>query len=446
MESKFSECAGMEVTFGSEQGQLGECLGEGAEGAVYELERFTDIVAKIFKQEKRENKQQKLETMVQDSMISPQEEMEVPWTAWPIDIVYQQSDSSFLGYVMPYLDTGEAIDAQRYASQNLRWEDSSQRQRYKPAINLVLTVYWLHRNGYAIGDLSEQNIRVNDGNVTLIDCDSYSIEGSEFAGQMESPRYTPPEGRGTSHADVKQTDQFGVAVHIFQFLMAGFHPYQAVGEAAVEGSLPQAIQRGDFPYGGSRSQNLESPPPAPEFAQLPRSVRRGFEQCFDKGHSDPNARPSLQKWLAILSKEGGFELDGIDLSTVTVETESKDRLGRNWQEDIRQGQDSDQAGSTARTGTTRTETATTTNSASDTHWADGLRDDQTARSGRKSARQSSGQQPASQPSASQPNTGQQSAGQRSASQQPDDTSSLVLRAVGVAMLLLMMFILLILIV
>jgi hypothetical protein len=378
MSSKFSECAGMEVEIDSEQDQLGECIGEGAEGAVYELNRFNDIVAKVFKKDKRGHKQDKIETMVEKSMVSPEDQTEIPWTAWPIDPVFRPSDGSFLGYVMPYLNTDQHIDAQRYASQNLRWENSSQRQRYKPAINLVLTVYWLHQNGYAVGDLSEQNVRVNDGNVTLIDCDSYSIEGSDFAGQMEAPRYTPPEGRGNTHEGIKQTDQFGIAVHIFQFLMAGFHPYQAVGEHAVEGSLPQAIQQGNFPYGGPQSRNLSPPPRAPDFRRLPKSVRGGFEQCFSKGQNDPKARPSLEEWLAILSKEGGFDVDGIDTSDITFEDEGGKKRDRDWQEEIRQNPDNRRSGSTANT--TINQTTTTTSSVGDSHWADELRDDQTAQS------------------------------------------------------------------
>jgi serine/threonine protein kinase len=401
METEFSECAGMEVSFGSERARLGECLGEGAEGAVYEIEEFSDVVAKIFKRDKRSNKREKLEVMSEDSMISPEEQTEIPWTAWPIDLVSRPPDGSFLGYVMPYLDTTEYIDAQRYASQHLRWEDTSRRERYKPAINLVLTVRWLHENGYAIGDLSEQNIRVNNGTVTLIDCDSYSVEDSEFAGQMEAPRYTPPEGRGTTHEAVTDTDRFGVAVHVFQFLMAGFHPYQAVGDGAVEGPLPEAIEHGEFPYGNSGSRDLSPPPRAPEFARLPSSVRRGFEQCFSAGQNDPGARPSLKKWLAILATEGNFDLDGVDVGDATVEQTDRDRLGRNWQEKIRENRDSGQA--VSQTDISAPPTAQTSGNAraetrgpeGESHWADGIRGDQAAQSSQA------------------PDPGQQGAGQQS---------------------------------
>jgi hypothetical protein len=410
METEFTDCSGMTVEFGSEQAQLRDCLGEGAEGAVYDLDRFNDIVAKVFKKEKRANKKEKLEAMVQDSMISPQDQADVPWTAWPIDPVYRDSGGSFLGYVMPYLDTDTHVDAQRYASQQLRWGDSTQRQRYKPAINLVLTAYWLHQNGYAIGDLSEQNIRINNGNVTLIDCDSYSIEGSDFAGEMEDPRYTPPEGRGTNHEEVRQTDQFGVTVHVFQFLMAGFHPYQAVGPGAVEGSIPEAIQQGDFPYGGTRLGSIDPPPRAPEFGRLPKPVRNGFEKCFSSGHKNPDARPSLQKWLAILSKAGGFDVGGVDLTDVTVNDEGKDRLGENWQEEIRESSGSNQTRSTTGRSTAQTDSATTASTPNDSHWADSLRGDAATGSTQKSSQQPAGQQSAGQQSGSQQSSTQQSTG------------------------------------
>lgn len=399
MDTEFTDCSGMMVEFGSEQDRLGDCLGEGAEGAVYGVKQFDDIAAKIFKKEKRANKQEKIERMVQDSMISPQEETDIPWTAWPIDPVYRGSDGSFLGYVMPYLDTDTHIDAQKYASQQLRWEEATTRQRYKPAVNLVLTAYWLHQNGYAIGDLSEQNIRINDGNVTLVDCDSYSIEGSDFAGEMEDPRYTPPEGRGTSHEEVKQTDRFGITVHVFQFLMAGFHPYQAVGPGAVEGSIPEGIQQGDFPYGGVHSQRMDPPPRAPEFARLPKSVRNGFKKCFSSGRTDPSARPSLESWLAILAQAGGFDVAGVDSGDVTIENEKQDKLSGNWQQDIREGSGSNRARSATDTNAAQTGTATTASVPDDSHWADDLRSHRAAGSAQKDS-----QQPAQeQSSASQSN-------------------------------------------
>lgn len=393
MSNVFSEYAGMEVEVGSVQAQLGDCLGEGAEGAVYGLQQLEGRVVKIFKEDKREDKHSKLGKMVQDSLISPEDQPDVPWTAWPIELVFDSSDESFLGYAMPYLDTDQRIEAQRYASQNLRWDTSTRRERYKPAVNLTLTVYWLHKNGYAIGDLSEQNIRVNDGTVTLIDCDSYSIEGSDFAGNMEAPRYTPPEGRGTTHEEVKRTDQFGVTVHVFQFLMAGFHPYQAVGEDAVSGSLPEAIQKGDFPYGRSGARNVAPPPAAPDYARLPKPVRRGFEQCFSEGQKDPSARPSLKKWLAILSEAGGFDIEGVDSSAIEFSNDGRERLDSNWQEDIRRDYSGNQTGSTSDTRVAQADTSTTTASpGGDTHWADNLRDDQTTQSVGSTGQQSANQQ------------------------------------------------------
>jgi len=297
--------------------------------------------------------------------------------------------------MMLRIDMEKYTDAQRYASQNLRWNNSTRRQRYRPAINLVLTVYWLHQNGYAIGDLSEQNTRVNDGNVTLIDCDSYSIEGSEFTGQMEAPRYTPPEGRGTTHARIRQTDRFGVAVHIFQFLMAGFHPYQAVGDAAVGGTLSETIEHGVFPYVQAHRQDIAPPPRAPEFAQLPEPIQATFSMCFSTGQHAPDARPSLQRWLAVLSEEGNFEINGLDLSDTTIEAE----LPQNVQN------------APTNPGTAATEQMSSkpsdsaANSASETHWADELREESTTVYEKHQRQQSTGQ-------GGKSTTGQQSTGQR----------------------------------
>lgn len=404
METEFTEWSGSTVQVGSTVLQLGECLGEGAEGAVYRLEGTDERVVKVFQDDKREHKEPKLQQMVEDSLVSPSGDTDALWTTWPVELVTQPDGGPFLGYTMPYLDTNRYVDAQRYASKNLQWNQSTQRDRIKPALNLVMTVHWLHENGYAIGDLSEQNIRVSDGSVTLIDCDSYSIEGSDFAGKMEDPRYTPPEGRGTTHEEVVQTDLFGVTVHIFQFLIEGFHPFQAVGDDTVDGPLPEAIENGDFPYGGAVSGEVNPPPPVPAYSGLPKSIQAGFTKCFSSGLHNPRARPSLEKWVAALSKEGNFDVDWVDASGVVFERQKTDELGRNWQRDIRQGQTSQPPASRAAQAN-----AATTGSDNETHWADNLRGNQSNPSGRQKGRG----QPKGQSSSQNQSTGQSPSAQQS---------------------------------
>ena len=443
METEFTECSGMDVQVGSTVQQLGEFLGEGAEGAVYRLQETDSHVAKIFKADKREGKADKLEQMVGESMTSPSNQTDTLWTTWPEALVTRSDEDTVLGYTMPYLDTDRYVDAQRYASGNLRWNQSTQRERIKPALNLVLTVHWLHKNGYAIGDLSEQNIRVNDGIVTLIDCDSYSVKGSKFAGNMEAPRYTPPEGRGTDHQEVLQTDLFGVTVHVFQFLMAGLHPFQAVGADAVDGPLPEAIQNGDFPYGRTNTGQLEPPPPAPNYGRLPEEVRTGFRKCFSSGLHDPRVRPSLQQWLAVLSRTGGFDINGVDTSATVFESAGPQRSDRDWQGDIRE--DTMEASSSAtgnpgrarqrsgqRTATTNDGRATTSaaSQSDDTHWADDIRGDTHAEASADAGRGASGQ-PA--PGSNNQTANQQS--QQSSSPDQSDTDwALVVSALLVILL------------
>ncbi len=397
MDTEYSDCTGLNVEIGSATDQIGAYLDEGGEGAVYRLQDTDEYVAKILKPRKRVDKRRKLEQMVGDSLIAPaDQDGTVPWTAWPLETVSRLDDGSFVGYAMPYIDTSEYIDAQRYASQELRWGKSSRREQYKPALNLTLTVHWLHQNGYAVGDLSEQNVRVNSGTVTLIDCDSYAMANTEFSGSMQATRYTPAEGRGESYEEVKQTDQFGVAVHIFQFLMAGFHPYQAVGEDAVEGPWHKKIRNGNFPYSGSESVELVPPPHAPEFDRLPETIRRKFEQCFVEGRRNPGPRPSLQDWLAALSEASEFEVAGVESSGTEHEVDRGVDVNENtrtrnsdWHREIRQDYTNSETPSTATGPDTESQTAATagggsatttetreSSSDSGTHWADEIRGDE----------------------------------------------------------------------
>lgn len=451
METEFTECSGMDVQVGSTVQQLGEFLGEGAEGAVYRLRETDGRVAKIFKADKREGKADKLEQMVGESMTSPSNQTDTLWTTWPEALVTRSDEDTVLGYTMPYLDTDRYVDAQRYASENLRWNQSTQRERIKPALNLVLTVHWLHSNGYAIGDLSEQNIRVNDGIVTLIDCDSYSVKGSEFAGNMEAPRYTPPEGRGTDHQEVLQTDLFGVTVHVFQFLMAGLHPFQAVGADAVDGPLPEAIQNGDFPYGRTSTGQLEPPPPAPNYGRLPEEVRTGFQKCFSSGLHEPRVRPSLQQWLAVLSQTGGFDIDGVDTSGSIFEPTEPQRSNRDWQGDIREDSAEASPSTTGNRGRAEKspgrQTAMKNDSrnrqsaarqSNDTHWADEIREDSHAESNADAGRGAPGQ-----PAAGSNNqSANQQSQQSSSSTQSGTDWALIVSVLLAVLIVLFLFILL----
>lgn len=289
--------------------ELGDLLGTGAEGAVFRVRDTPTDVVKVFTPAKRTDKADKVAAMIANPPTDPTlVQRGVQSIIWPTGIVEDPETRSFLGYTMPYVDLSQYKNAQRYAASDLRWDETPETQRYKTALNLASVVDAIHQQDHAIGDMNHQNILINDGYVSLIDCDAFHIHegGVVSPGRMFFPRYTPPEGRGSTIDDVRDADRFGLAVHIFQLLMEGFHPFQAHGSQAAKGDFNQMIQQNPFPYGNSAPDGIEPHPRAPPYDRLPAAIRDQFSDCFAWGKTHQRGRPSPAEWIQTLRQVSGI--------------------------------------------------------------------------------------------------------------------------------------------
>ncbi|ERG88231.1 MAG: uncharacterized protein with protein kinase and helix-hairpin-helix DNA-binding domain protein, partial [halophilic archaeon J07HX5] len=222
---------------------------------------------------------------------------------WPTARAFTSATADpdqFVGYLMPFLNLETRHEIQRHARRALDWRHSTDRERLQTAYNLAAAVGYIHKQGHAIGDMNHENIHVTPtGLVTLIDCDAFYITGTDgtvFQGQTEHPRYAPPEGVGGELDTVRQADRFGLAVHLFQLLMAGFHPFQGAGEHSTGGSLADQITAHRFPY-PRPDRGVAPPPGAPAYRQLPPVVRSLFERAFVAGKHEPADRPDAVAWM-----------------------------------------------------------------------------------------------------------------------------------------------------
>lgn len=304
-----------EVEIGSETTTLNQIIGSGKEGTVYSLENVQTEVVKIFSPRRRQQKRLKVKEMVRNQ---PQQitdnKSKPPDLVWPLEVVQTVPDSEFLGYSMPRLNITEFDNALKYARNSLSHSESTSEARYSAALNLALKVALVHVNGHAVGDMHHTNILVNDGHVTLIDCDGFHISGKsrDFGGSTFWPRYEPPDTRrrGDTVHEVQLSDQFGLAVHIFQFLMAGFHPFVATGSEATSGSTEAAIHGNRFPYKDPDPGRLEPPRHAPDYGKLPSDIKALFDAAFISGKEKPANRPAAIDWLNTLA-----DLSYTDVST-----------------------------------------------------------------------------------------------------------------------------------
>jgi len=299
-EPEFEE--GEQVKIGNDVVELAELIGSGAEGDVYKINSSPTQVVKVFTEEKRESKEKKVRAMSNNAPTDPTHDQgEYRSIFWPTAVV-EAMDKSFLGYRMPYKDLEQSKDAQRYAREDLAWDSSDEEKRLATALNLAKVVRAIHSKGHALGDYNHQNILIEDGVVALIDCDAFHIEGVEasYDDNTYFPRYTPPEGRGDNIEQVRKSDRFQLGVHVFQLLMAGYHPYQGVGSDMDGDGYRDWIVNHPFVY-DDHSEDLQPPDHAPDYDQLPKEIRDLFSDCFGKIGKGPGwGRPTPSTWKRML--------------------------------------------------------------------------------------------------------------------------------------------------
>lgn len=316
-----------DIKIGSDVVTVGPKLDSGKEGTVYEIQDSQTEVVKIFEPERRVNKRGKVKEMVRNPPDDPTTaQSDQPALVWPTEAARSVSDEEFLGCSMPRLSIDEFENAQKYARDTLDHDKTIPDFRYLVATDLALKVALVHVNGHAMGDMHHSNILVNDGLVTLIDCDGFHISGKyrDFGGVTVYPRYGPPDTRSETDdvETVQLSDRFGLAVHIFQFLMAGYHPFVAIGSEAARGSTKNAIHGNKFPYGDPQPGRLEPPDRAPDYDWLSAEIKGLFDAAFINGKQNPEYRPTAKDWVNALARASSMDTKGSDPVRPNTPTQS----------------------------------------------------------------------------------------------------------------------------
>lgn len=300
-----------------------EKLASGGEGTIYEITGNDRQVAKIFKPERRSReREEKLRVMVQ----KPLTEMQLRQIAWPQDVLYDQT--GFVGYIMPKVENTEPL-VSLYSDSHYQLRD-----RLLAAINLCAVMDTVHEMGQVCGDLNPQNIcinvdtedRQNGLQIMLVDADSYHFvtPGKIYRCEVGLAEYLAPEIQRKLTADIdlknaslptytQETDLFALAVHIFELLMNGCHPFACAKDTAVYQSdiarttestsqdsivAPQPIdniKNGFFPFYEKRP-GITHPIYAPAFESLPERIRQLFIQVFVEGNREPSRRIPAETW------------------------------------------------------------------------------------------------------------------------------------------------------
>ena len=284
----------------------------GGEGEIFDLIGNPKLVAKKFKPDKvSTDKENKLMTMINnppDTSVQDQ-------IAWPQDVLYD--GWQFVGFTMRKLAFEVDLNVVYEYGSTSKYPNMSWENRIIIAGNLCAVLYSVHLAGHVCGDFNPKNISVDtsNGQIVLLDTDSFHIFNGKYRCSVGRQEYLPAEvqvkmlgGSDLATAQLptftKESDNFALAIHIFQLLMNGVHPFSCSVVPKVSIVKPEPsdnIIKGKFPF-MQKQPGIKIPPYAPPFDSLPPYLQELFKRAFIDGHNDPCQRPAPEEWHSALQR------------------------------------------------------------------------------------------------------------------------------------------------
>ena len=292
--------------------RTGRLIGAGGEGEVYEDRSDPSMVIKVLHQQHATpERAAKLQAMCANP---PQDAREFSWPN------LLETDSGGLRYRMPRA-SGQAGTAYRFISANERRHLPQRQQDYQYRANIGVRIAEAFRRLHAIhvriGDVNPSNILVSDGgSVMLIDCDSFQIPGppgrQPYPCVVGSPEYTAPEIDDFRRQFRSQdSDNFALAVLLYQLLSNGSHPYQGIDASPGEAvsNIRERIKDHRFAHQPRGGRWRPTPGQLRSWLAMPEPVRNAFRQAFSPGASHIG-RPTADAWASILEQNPNPEVAG----------------------------------------------------------------------------------------------------------------------------------------
>jgi len=277
---------------------VGKKLGEGGQGAVYEVDYAGQKKALKWYSGKKIANPKKFYENLENNIKNG-----APTKAflWP-EAITEKSGEAF-GYIMG-LRPPEYKDFTRF----LRGKETfaSLTAMCNASLQIVEGFAVLHRKGYSYQDLNDGNFFINpkSGDVLICDNDNVSEEGKD-SGIMGKARYMAPEIVANGEKPNKFTDRFSLAVVLF-WLWVRNHPLEgksgfpvcmdAAHEKKIYGTNPVFIfdqdDKSNCPVQGLNSIAIRRWP------ELPQYLQDAFELAFGKtALKEPSKRTLERDWL-----------------------------------------------------------------------------------------------------------------------------------------------------
>lgn len=289
----------------------------GGEGGVYNT-NFPEYVAKLYDTSKTnvDSRMAELEkklTYMASNPIPTQIPDGTVIVTWPKDVLYR--DGKFVGYIMPKVSGAKPIYMLNRGGKQANevipgynWKTA-----VSVAVNLANIVEFLHSRNIVIGDMNSDNLLVYpNGFVVVIDTDSFDITDDasniHYKCCVGTEEFLPPElqGRNLERKNVcftKHSDEFALAVHIFQLLMNNMHPFNARVITDYKQSLPENSQNHNIMAGNCpfvrKIDGCTVPLGAPDINELlPNYLVNDFKRTFDYqlDPGDPSYMDELKRY------------------------------------------------------------------------------------------------------------------------------------------------------
>jgi DNA-binding helix-hairpin-helix protein with protein kinase domain len=279
---------------------LGQELGRGGEGTVYDLPYSPGNVAKIYHQPVDSKQSAKLSAMVRGKTHEL-----VKVSAWPIDILRDKPHGSVKGLIMPkVLNYREIHNLYSPASRKRDFPAADWAFLIHAARNVASVFEIIHFNGHVIGDVNQGNILVaTDATCKLIDCDSFQVvsDGQTYSCDVGVPQFTPPELQNKSFKGTTRTqnhDNFGLALICFHLLFMGRHPFAGRYSGSEDMPIEKAIKEFRFAYGTlAASKKMAPPPNVLGLNCITDQLKKLIERSFGEDSIQQNSRPTPKEWV-----------------------------------------------------------------------------------------------------------------------------------------------------
>src|SRR5579875_2462816 len=181
---------------------LGRKLSEGGEGAVYEVARRSDIVAKLYTSRVPRDATEKLPVLVSiaDDWLKAN-------TAWPLSVLYE--GCLVRGFTMPSISPLHEIhDLFGPRRRHAIFPEATWRYLVHCGANLALLFMNMHGRGIMVGDVNSRNVVAQHKAVLkLLDCDSVQVATATriYRCHVGVPEYQPPEVQGKAFGSFDRT-------------------------------------------------------------------------------------------------------------------------------------------------------------------------------------------------------------------------------------------------